>query len=275
MAKPEPAALSADENALVQAAAGGDASRVRALLAKGVSANVRDSETHALGLEWNITPLMCAAAKGHGEIVRALLDAGADVSAASDAHKDDGGPGSQSLHHALTNKHLAIAELLLNAGADPNAVGRYGRTPLTSAVAAMSAEAVRLLLGRGADVNLKPKRKDYEPPLYVAASTINATSSMVMRNGKMVLEVSEIWERKDEVMEIFRLLLAAGADPNATGPRGSSPLQRLAQGREMPDDLRLPLIELLLGAGAPAGSGRQGRRHRAENRRKVWPHTGP
>jgi hypothetical protein len=46
------------------------------------------------------------------------------------------------------------------------------------------------------------------------------------------------------------LLLDAGADPNAPGPRGGTALARLAYCEEMPDELRFPLFEMLLKAGA-------------------------
>ncbi len=134
--------------------------------------------------------------------------------------------------------------------ADPNALGNHAQTPLSCAIRSMRQAGIRLLLERGAQANLKVKRKDYEPPLYAAACVINATSSKVLRNGKLVLEVAEIWERRDEVMEVFRALIAAGADPNAPGARNQTALQNLVRGDEMPDDLRLPLIDLLMNAGA-------------------------
>lgn len=120
----KPTPLSDDENALLSAALAGDSKKVRSLLAKGVAVDGRDGERSPLGLERNVTPLICAAAKGHLDAVRALLDAGANVSAATDANKQDGGGGSQALHHALLNKHVAVAELLLDNGADANAIGR-------------------------------------------------------------------------------------------------------------------------------------------------------
>jgi hypothetical protein len=172
------------------------------------------------------------------------------VSAATEAHKQDGSGGSQALHCALRNNHVAVAEALLDKGADPNAIGRYGRTPLTCAVSEMSLDGVWLMLRRGADVNLKTKRKDVAPPLYVAVSAITATTSMKMVAGKMVMEVEAVWARRPDIMEIFRLLIEAGADPNAPGPRNYTPLHDLAFCRKMPDDLRFPLVEMLMNAGA-------------------------
>jgi len=92
-----PDAMTADETAMIEAAVNGDLPRVRELLARGVPADVRTVGMYPLGMEWNVTPLMCAAAKGHVEILRALLDAGADVAAACEANKVDGGPGSTAL----------------------------------------------------------------------------------------------------------------------------------------------------------------------------------
>jgi ankyrin repeat protein len=240
------------ETSLIQASLDGDAAKVRELLAAGADANVRNAETYPIGYEWNTTPLMCAAAKGHLEVVRVLLKGGADVAAASEKHKVDGGGGNQALHHALSNDHVEVAKALLDAGADANALGNWGRTPLVCAISGMNVAGVRLVLERDGRADLKVKRKGYEPPLFAATNVICNTSSMVAREGKMVLEVQAIWDRKDDVLEVFRVLIAAGADPNAPGDRNVVALARLVMGEKVPDDVRLPVMEMLVDAGARA-----------------------
>jgi len=239
--------LSADEKAFVEAAARGDAARVRELLAHGVSVDVRDSETYALGSAWNITALMCAAAQGHLETVQTLLQAGASVSAACKAHKEDGGGGSQALHFAMASRHVAVAEALLDAGADPDAIGNYGRTPLVMAIYEDDAEGVRVLLKRGAKVNLKPRRHDYEPPLSAAAAIKKSDTIHSAKSGGAVALGLTVELRNPE---IFKLILEAGADPNQIGVLGQTPLIRLAWQRDVPDEILIPLMELLVKAGA-------------------------
>ena len=239
--------LSADEKAFIEAAAKGDAARVRELLARGVPVDVRDSETYMLGLVWNITALMCAAAQGHLEIVRMLLKAGASVAAACAAHKEDGGGGSQPLHFAMSGRHTAVAEALLDAGADPNVVGNYGRTPLVMAIYEDDIEGVRLLLRRGANVNLQPRRKDYEPALS-AAATIKKTDTIHSAKSGGAVTLGLTVELRNP--EIFKLVLAASADPNEVGVQGKTPLIRLAWQRDVPDEILIPLMEALLKAGA-------------------------
>ena len=239
--------LSADEKAFVEAAARGDGAQVRERLARGVPVDVRDSETYALGSAWNITALMCAAAQGHLEIVRILLQAGATVSAACKAHKEDGGGGSQALHFAVSGRHVAVAEVLLDAGADPNVIGNYGRTPLVMAIYEDDIEGVRLLLKRGANVNLKPRRSDYEPPLSAAAAIKKSDTIHSAKSGGAVALGLTVELRNPE---IFKLVLEAGADPNEIGVFGQTPLIRLAWQRDVPDEILIPLMELLVKAGA-------------------------
>jgi ankyrin repeat protein len=242
--------LSDSERAFILAALNGDAATVNDLLKQGVPVDVRDSETYSLGMVWNITALMCAADKGHLEIVHALLDAGASVAATVDANKADGGGGSQPLHFAMAGGHVAVGEALLDAGADANAIGRSGRTPLAYAILGLHVEAVRMLLRRGADFKLKPARKDYTSPLNAAAAAVGQTAELVSSGGKLVLASALIWERKEEIFELFKLLLDAGADPNKLVGQSEIPLERLLMGADMPDDIRIPLVEWLLKAGA-------------------------
>jgi ankyrin repeat protein len=74
-----------------------------------------------------MTPLMYAAREGRLDVARLLLEAGADVNAV-----DVNGIGPLLL--AISNNHIEVARFLLDAGADFRTVDWYGRTPLWAAV---------------------------------------------------------------------------------------------------------------------------------------------
>jgi truncated hemoglobin YjbI len=71
-------------------------------------------------------PYACRADVSRNELhrVRVLLDYGADVS-------DRGRYGRTALHYAVRGGKLPLIELLLERGADPNALDNQGRTPMT------------------------------------------------------------------------------------------------------------------------------------------------
>lgn len=56
---------------------------------------------------------------------------------------------------AIYKSQLGIARILLEAGADPNALDEQGRTPLSYAALSDNPEFVRFLLDRGADAKRK------------------------------------------------------------------------------------------------------------------------
>jgi ankyrin repeat protein len=60
----------------------------------------------------------------------------------------------QPLHAAVAGDHLGIARLLLEAGADPNAVQQDSFRPLHGAAQNGNVGIVRLLLDHGADPTL-------------------------------------------------------------------------------------------------------------------------
>jgi len=96
--------------------------------------------------------ILKAAKSGDADRVRELLAGDASLAHARD--KD----GSTPLHCAAWRGHAAVAELLLNAGADVNARNQnehYGDTPLHAAAHGNQRAVAELLIGRGADVHAK------------------------------------------------------------------------------------------------------------------------
>jgi ankyrin repeat protein len=91
-------------------------------------------------------PLALAAYFCQPAAVRLLLERGADVHATA-----RNAMGVQALHAAVAARSAESVRLLLDAGADPNVRQHGGWTPLMGAAAHGDDEIVDLLLGHGAD----------------------------------------------------------------------------------------------------------------------------
>ena len=92
------------------------------------------------------TPLHCAAWKGHVAVVRVLLEHGADV----DAVNRNTHWGTTPLHAAAHGNQKGVAEVLLAHGADVAAVNLNGRTPLAETEVHAARAVARLLEAAGA-----------------------------------------------------------------------------------------------------------------------------
>jgi len=90
------------------------------------------------------TPLIAAAHEGRSDVVRFLLDQGADVNAVSG--------GWNALVAAAHQGHVKTVGLLLDRGADVNAAPD-GRSALAAAAHQGQLDVVKLLVERGANVN--------------------------------------------------------------------------------------------------------------------------
>jgi cytohesin len=110
--------------------------------------------------DYKLTALHRAAAAGHADLVKALLDGSAQVDA-----RDYG--GGTALHAAALHGHVDAAAVLLDRGADPSAPDEEGLTPLHFAARNGHEPAAALLLARGADPNARGKFTGM--PLHKAA----------------------------------------------------------------------------------------------------------
>ncbi|XP_075228280.1 uncharacterized protein LOC142328429 [Lycorma delicatula] len=101
------------------------------------------------------TPLQVACEKGNLDLVKSLLDEGANPNTKDYA-------GWTPLHEAVQRGNIALVETLLNSGAYINTPGYYNITPLLEAVLKDNIVIARLLLQHGADVTLR-SRYNYLP----------------------------------------------------------------------------------------------------------------
>jgi len=96
------------------------------------------------------TPLTSAARYDHVEVVRLLLEGGANVESVN-ANR------STALHNAAWNGRLDVCRLLLDWGAKVDPVNEWEDTPLHGAAFRGYLKVVKLLVERGADVSLRNK----------------------------------------------------------------------------------------------------------------------
>ncbi len=139
----------AEAQALMAATVAGDAARAKALLEAGAAVDERSPILG--GFNDCHTPLLVAARDGHTEIVRLLLDAGADVNAVEPTF------GAVPLHKATYNGHAEIVRLLsARPGVNLDYQGpSNGYTPLHDALWHGFGECARILVEAGARLDLE------------------------------------------------------------------------------------------------------------------------
>ncbi|KAK3290161.1 ankyrin repeat-containing domain protein [Chaetomium fimeti] len=109
-----------------------------------------------------VTPLWLAAQGGHHEIVEMLLkhnSPGKKADVETESHTGE----RRAIHQAAQEGHLKVVQLLLAEKAECDPVDQEGVTPLWSAAQNGSAEVVRELLKAGAKVNVTPYEHSRQP----------------------------------------------------------------------------------------------------------------
>lgn len=135
------------------------------------------------------------------------------------------GEGNTPLHYAIRNKAHDAFDLLLRSGADPTSVNAKDEAPLFCAVDDHAGMAfIKALLDLKTGVNITAaKRNNSTPPSEAARS----------------------WMKDGE--ELVRLLLEAGADPNAQAANGRTALIFAVR------DNKAAIVNMLLDKGADPG----------------------
>jgi uncharacterized protein len=168
--------------------------------------------------------LLYAARNGHGDAVRALLDAGADI---NQANADKFTP----LLLAIINGHLDLAKYLLDRGADPNSTTLSGLTPLYATVDVQWAphasfpqpsteqesvgylDLMKVLIEHGANINARLGKKPWFRSYFSDSSWVNPAGATAFWRAAQSSDIAAM-----------HLLMDHGADPKLATKGGVTPL---------------------------------------------------
>jgi ankyrin repeat protein len=220
----------AGDTAVMMAARTGAAGGLRVLMEAGANVNAKES--------WGgTTALMWAVAEAHAEAAKLLIGAGADVNARSNYVAAANGRGFEGrtpvgnrtdpkseefasgwltpLMFAAREGVVELATLLVDAGADVNAVAGDGKTALSLAIFNGNYEVASLLVDRKADVNKADAQRF--TPLFWAVDRRN-----------METAPNFPWIVTADPLPLIRKMLDAGANPNALV--NNTPRARMREG---------------------------------------------
>ncbi len=193
------ATLRTGETSLMRAAFVGDLGTVNALLAHGADVNAKEPVRQQTALMWALD-------RKREDVVRRLVEKGADVDATTTL-------GFTPLFFAARHNNVEAATLFLDAGVDVNAISKDDLSALHVAVRRGHLEVTQLLLERGADANAD---KPGYTPLHWATGTWD--TELTGRNGMRAPKGHE-WHSlrgvQEGKFEMVKALLDHGADPNA------------------------------------------------------------
>jgi ankyrin repeat protein len=191
------------ETPLMAASRAGRTEAVHLLLARG-------ADVDGTGGAQKQTALMWAAAEGHLDVVRTLLEVGAApnltghvTSFTKREHADHPTGGFTALMFAVRNGHEAVARALVARGADLQATNGDGATAMIIAIVNDRFDLAAALLELGADPD--------DGSLYHAVDMHDATTDMRARDGS---QLRANHPNTLTALDLVKLLLDRGADPN-------------------------------------------------------------
>jgi ankyrin repeat protein len=180
-------------------------------------------------------PLFLASGSGYSNVVRALLDASADIDLSNSF-------GATALSNAVFNGHVDVAAQLLNHDKPPKSVDAPlddGTTTLHVACERGNVALFQMLLAAGADPSARTVQ-EWRTPLHYASEGRNEDivasllgqkvnpNAAVKSTGSTPLHMSA----KIGAVKVSRLLLKHGAEPSSQGSEAifkATPLHLAAQ----------------------------------------------
>jgi ankyrin repeat protein len=173
-----------------------------------------------------MTPLLFAVRDGNAAMMRLLLDHGADLGQSSGNH-------TSPLLIALLNGQVGIATELLERGADPNAADDYHRAALFAAIDLRNFNhekygdlptdgrdplpLIKALLKKGANPNARTDTVPVHGLMQFDASWVNFDGQTPFVRAALSGDI-----------DVMRLLLESGADPNIATTQGTTALMAAA-----------------------------------------------
>lgn len=208
-------AIATGETPVMTCARSGSVEAVRLLVEYGAAVNAKEPKQ-------NQTALMWAAAERHPEVVKALIDAHADLTANSKQ-------GFTAIHFAARVGDLESVKLLLAAGVDINTptqaagaanrttaqlniaktVGAIGYTPLLVAVMRGQVDLALYLLDHGADPNILAA--GFTPLHWASSNWESFTANPVYGIDDPMAGIPD----RQAKLRLVKALLAHGANVNA------------------------------------------------------------
>ncbi|KRX95030.1 Tankyrase-1, partial [Trichinella pseudospiralis] len=201
------------EHRLLEASKAGDLEMVKVVLNesddKQSLINCRDVEGR------HSTPLHFAAGYNRLEVVKFLVQAGADIQA-----KDKG--GLVPLHNACSYGHYEVTEFLVQQGADVNATDLWKFTPLHEAAAKGKFDICKLLLANGADKTRT--NRDGHTPLDLIKDNENDDVADLLRGDSAILDAA----KTGSLEKVKKLVTAENVSCRDGQGRNSTPLHLAA-----------------------------------------------